>query len=117
MIGNARATPEGDHRTSRSRITFSESEATHHPSLDYRQDDARKRIMSGQGAGELQAESTMPTDAAMELGTAENAELRALRGTEEDLRAMKRALARAPLGPNAILALTAAEVLKRRDAY
>ena len=34
--------------------------------------------------------------------------LETLRGNEDDLRAMKRALANAPLGPKAVLALTAA---------
>jgi hypothetical protein len=34
--------------------------------------------------------------------------IKALRGDDDDLRAMKRALANAPLGPKATLALTAA---------
>ena len=42
--------------------------------------------------------------------------LRPLQGTEDELRAMKRALARADLGPVAVLALTNAILSLQRDA-
>ena len=41
--------------------------------------------------------------------------LRALRGNDDDRRAMKRALANAPLGPKATLALTSAIVALESD--
>jgi hypothetical protein len=41
--------------------------------------------------------------------------LRTIRGDEDDLRAMKRALANAPLGPKATLALTSAIIALEDD--
>ena len=40
-----------------------------------------------------------------------------LRGTDDDLRAMKRALANAPLGPKAVLALTGAILSLESDLH
>lgn len=40
---------------------------------------------------------------------------RVFRGTEDDLRAMKRALANAPLGPTAVLALSSAIIAIEAD--
>jgi hypothetical protein len=42
--------------------------------------------------------------------------IRALRGNDDDLRAMKRALANAPLGPKATLALTSAIIAIEESA-
>ena len=42
--------------------------------------------------------------------------LQALRGTEAELRAMKRALALAPLGPTAVLALTSAIIALEEES-
>jgi hypothetical protein len=41
--------------------------------------------------------------------------VRAMRGTDDELRAMKRALAHAPLGPKAVLALTGAILALESD--
>jgi hypothetical protein len=42
-------------------------------------------------------------------------ELKTFRGSDDDLRAMKRALANAPLGPKATLALTSAIIALEED--
>jgi len=45
----------------------------------------------------------------------ERGALKAIRGDNEDLRAMKRALANAPLGPKATLALSSAVIALEED--